>query len=242
MRDRVTWPASSCSRSLHVVAASDATPREALTAATLALVAGAARGPRWPASHGVRRSARRVGQSATRRRSPAERRPGREISGARPDTLDPARRARGRGRSLPLARRRHARPRCQRRRRGALLDVVLRAEPPAPDEPRRDRQGAAGQAARRFPSRSSRARTRASRHESFQVVDAKGRKYMLKVDPEQSLRHLHGRGGDGRLLRFFHAAGYYVPGAFHTRLRRRRPEARSQGRRSKLATACRRAP
>jgi len=52
----------------------------------------------------------------------------------------------------------------------------------------------------------------------FQVLDANGRKFMLKVDPEGHL----GLSTAAELVgyRIFHAAGYYVPGAFHTDLRR----------------------
>jgi hypothetical protein len=51
----------------------------------------------------------------------------------------------------------------------------------------------------------------------FQVVDAKGKKFMLKLDPASHL----GLATGGELIgyRFFHAAGYYVPGAVHTDLR-----------------------
>ena len=47
----------------------------------------------------------------------------------------------------------------------------------------------------------------------FQVVDARGKKFMLKLDPE---RHL-GMSTAGELVgyRIFYAAGYHVPGAFH---------------------------
>jgi hypothetical protein len=51
----------------------------------------------------------------------------------------------------------------------------------------------------------------------FQVVDAKGRKFMLKVDPAAHLGLATGAELVG--YRFFHAAGYYVPGAFHTDVR-----------------------
>jgi hypothetical protein len=51
----------------------------------------------------------------------------------------------------------------------------------------------------------------------FQVVDAKGRKFMLKVDPAEH----PGLATGGEIIgyRLFHAAGYWVPGAFHTDLR-----------------------
>jgi hypothetical protein len=51
----------------------------------------------------------------------------------------------------------------------------------------------------------------------FQVADATGRKFMLKVDPAGHL----GMATGGELVgyRIFHAAGYNVPGAFHTDLR-----------------------
>jgi hypothetical protein len=51
----------------------------------------------------------------------------------------------------------------------------------------------------------------------FQVVDAKGRKFMLKVDPAGHLGLATGAEIIG--YRLFHAAGYYVPGAFHVDLR-----------------------
>jgi hypothetical protein len=51
----------------------------------------------------------------------------------------------------------------------------------------------------------------------FQVVDAKGRKFMLKVDPEGHAGLATGAELVG--YRLFHAAGYNVPGAFHTDLR-----------------------
>jgi hypothetical protein len=50
----------------------------------------------------------------------------------------------------------------------------------------------------------------------FQVVDAKGRKFMLKVDPVGHAGLSTGAEVVG--YRLFHAAGYYVPGAFHTDL------------------------
>jgi hypothetical protein len=51
----------------------------------------------------------------------------------------------------------------------------------------------------------------------FQVVDARGKKFLLKLDP---VGHL-GLATGGELVgyRFFHAAGYHVPGAFLTNLR-----------------------
>jgi hypothetical protein len=51
----------------------------------------------------------------------------------------------------------------------------------------------------------------------FQVVDAKGRKFMLKVDPAGHMGIATGAELVG--YRLFHAAGYDVPGAFHTDLR-----------------------
>jgi hypothetical protein len=51
----------------------------------------------------------------------------------------------------------------------------------------------------------------------FQVVDAKGRRFMLKVDPAAHLGMA--TGGEIVGYRIFHAAGYYVPGAFHIDLR-----------------------
>jgi len=47
----------------------------------------------------------------------------------------------------------------------------------------------------------------------FQVVDARGKKFMLKLDPEQHF----GMSTAGELVgyRVFHAAGYHVPGAYH---------------------------
>jgi hypothetical protein len=50
----------------------------------------------------------------------------------------------------------------------------------------------------------------------FQVVDAVGRKFMLKLDPAKYLGLATGAELVG--YRLFHAAGYYVPGAFHTDL------------------------
>jgi hypothetical protein len=51
----------------------------------------------------------------------------------------------------------------------------------------------------------------------FQVVDATGRKFMLKFDP---IGHFGlATGGEMIGYRFFHAAGYYVPGAFHADVR-----------------------
>ena len=52
----------------------------------------------------------------------------------------------------------------------------------------------------------------------FQVVDAAGRKFMLKFDPTGHL----GLSTAAEMLgeRIFHAAGYYVPGAFRLDLRR----------------------
>jgi hypothetical protein len=50
----------------------------------------------------------------------------------------------------------------------------------------------------------------------FQVVDARGRKFMLKVDPADHLGLATGAEIIG--YRLFHAAGYYVPGAFHADL------------------------
>jgi hypothetical protein len=51
----------------------------------------------------------------------------------------------------------------------------------------------------------------------FQGVDANKRKFMLKVDPKDHL----GMSTAAEMVgyRFFHAAGYYVPGAFHTDVR-----------------------
>ncbi|HVY45749.1 MAG TPA: hypothetical protein VHB21_07710 [Minicystis sp.] len=51
----------------------------------------------------------------------------------------------------------------------------------------------------------------------FQVVDAKGHKFMLKVDPAAHLGMATGAELVG--YRIFHAAGYYVPGAFHADVR-----------------------
>jgi hypothetical protein len=51
----------------------------------------------------------------------------------------------------------------------------------------------------------------------FQVVDAKGHKFMLKVDPAGHLGLATGAEIIG--YRLFHAAGYWVPGAFHADLR-----------------------
>jgi hypothetical protein len=51
----------------------------------------------------------------------------------------------------------------------------------------------------------------------FQVVDATGRKFMLKFDPAGHLGLA--TGGEMIGYRFFHAAGYYVPGAFHADVR-----------------------
>jgi hypothetical protein len=51
----------------------------------------------------------------------------------------------------------------------------------------------------------------------FQVVDAKGHKFMLKVDPTGHLGLSTGAEIVG--YRLFHAAGYWVPGAFHADLR-----------------------
>jgi hypothetical protein len=51
----------------------------------------------------------------------------------------------------------------------------------------------------------------------FQVVDARGRKFMLKVDPVGHLGLSTGAEIVG--YRLFQAAGYYVPGAFHADLR-----------------------
>jgi len=47
----------------------------------------------------------------------------------------------------------------------------------------------------------------------FQVVDARGKRFMLKLDPEKHF----GMSTAGELVgyRVFHAAGYNVPGAFH---------------------------
>ena len=47
----------------------------------------------------------------------------------------------------------------------------------------------------------------------FQIVDARGKKFMLKLDPEKHL----GMSTSGELVgyRVFYAAGYHVPGAFH---------------------------
>jgi hypothetical protein len=53
--------------------------------------------------------------------------------------------------------------------------------------------------------------------EGLQVVDAKKHKFMLKVDPKSHFGMATGADMIG--YRFFHAAGYYVPGAFHTDLR-----------------------
>ncbi|HVU51537.1 MAG TPA: hypothetical protein VHL80_12670 [Polyangia bacterium] len=51
----------------------------------------------------------------------------------------------------------------------------------------------------------------------FQVVDATGKKFMLKLDPAGHLGL--STGGEIVGYRFFHAAGYYVPGAFHADVR-----------------------
>jgi hypothetical protein len=51
----------------------------------------------------------------------------------------------------------------------------------------------------------------------FQIVDANKRKFMLKVDPKDHFGMATGAEMVG--YRFFHAAGYYVPGAFHTDVR-----------------------
>jgi hypothetical protein len=51
----------------------------------------------------------------------------------------------------------------------------------------------------------------------FQVVDAKKHRFMLKVDPAAHLGLSTGAEMVG--YRFFHAAGYTVPGAFHTDVR-----------------------
>jgi len=51
----------------------------------------------------------------------------------------------------------------------------------------------------------------------FQIVDARKRKFMLKVDPAAHFGMA--TGGEMVGYRFFHAAGYHVPGAFHTDLR-----------------------
>jgi hypothetical protein len=51
----------------------------------------------------------------------------------------------------------------------------------------------------------------------FQVVDAAGKKFMLKFDPAGHLGMA--TGGEMIGYRFFHAAGYYVPGAFHVDVR-----------------------
>jgi hypothetical protein len=51
----------------------------------------------------------------------------------------------------------------------------------------------------------------------FQVVDAAGKKFMIKLDPAGHLGL--STGGEMIGYRLFHAAGYHVPGAFHTDLR-----------------------
>ncbi|HVU49279.1 MAG TPA: hypothetical protein VHL80_01265 [Polyangia bacterium] len=51
----------------------------------------------------------------------------------------------------------------------------------------------------------------------FQVVDARGHKFMLKVDPAGHLGMA--TGGEIVGYRVFHAAGYWVPGAFHVDVR-----------------------
>ena len=112
-------------------------------------------------------------------------------------------------------------------RRGAVLDLVLRAQPPPADERRRDRRrpgGAAAAAAAddrqgqgsRAPRPATRSRTRT------------GRKYMLKFD---AAGH-PGMANAGEMIgnRIFHAAGYNVPGAFVARSRPRRSEARARAR------------
>ena len=97
----------------------------------------------------------------------------------------------------------------QRAGRGPLLDLVLRAESPAADDRRRGRRRAIGGGRRAAAPDCQGQGRRAS--PGFQVVDAKGRKFMLKFDPAGRTGLTTGAEMIGG--RIFHAAGYNVPGS-----------------------------
>ena len=77
-----------------------------------------------------------------------------------------------------------ARPgaRRERGRRGAVLDLVLSAQPPRAADAGGDRGRAVGDRRRRLPLRIVKGKDRGAAL-GFQVVDADGRKFLLKLDP-----------------------------------------------------------
>ena len=91
--------------------------------------------------------------------------------------------------------------------RRAVLDLVLSAQPCGADEPRRQSRRALRHRAAP-PLRIVKGKDRGAAL-GFQVVDANGRKYLLKLDPAGHLGLTTAAEMTGP--RLFHAAGYNVP-------------------------------